>query len=88
MVEELRKLKTMAKSIQPLLRIGKKGISDNIVQELRRLLKRYHLVKIKVLKAAPIEGKEELKEMAQSLAKETNSKVVLVIGNTFTLYYI
>jgi RNA-binding protein len=87
MVEEFRKLKTLAKSIKPLIRIGKNGVSGNVIEELKRLLKKYHLVKIKVLKAAPIEGKDELKKMAQSLARETDSQVVLIIGNTFTLYF-
>jgi RNA-binding protein len=87
MVEEFRKLKTLAKSIKPIIRIGKNGVSGNVIKELKRLLKKYHLVKIKVLKAAPIEGKDELKRMAQSLARETDSQVVLIIGNTFTLYF-
>lgn len=82
-----RTYKRLAKSIEPLLRIGKKGISDSFVDELIRALKKHHLVKIKVLKVASYSGREEIERLAYDLARRTESKVISVIGRTFTLYH-
>ncbi|MDI3544111.1 MAG: RNA-binding protein [Candidatus Woesearchaeota archaeon] len=82
-----RTYERLAKSIDPLLRIGKNGVSDSFVDELIRALKKHHLVKIKVLKAASYSGREEIERLAYDLAGRTESKVVSIIGRTFTLYH-
>ncbi|MDI3474209.1 MAG: RNA-binding protein [Candidatus Woesearchaeota archaeon] len=82
-----RDYERLAKSIDPLVRIGKNGISDSFVDELIKVLKKHHLVKIKVLKAASFSGREEIERVAYDLAKRTESKVISIIGRTFTLYH-
>ena len=64
------------------IRIGKKGITEGILQEVEVLLKREQIVKIKCLKVVPTES---TKAIAQNIANITGSKILEVRGKTFIL---
>lgn len=83
---ELNKLKKEATTLQPLLRIGKNGLNDNIYTEVKKLLKTRSLVKIKVLNNSGIDEKEEFEELIEKILKESKSELVSKIGKTFTIY--
>ena len=53
-------LKSKAKLLQPVLRIGKYGLTENVINEIKKLLKKKKLIKIKILTNCPIENKNEL----------------------------
>lgn len=69
---------------KPTIRVGKKGATDFLVREIDRQLDRSEVVKVKVLKTALIKG--NLGELAEKVAKETDSRIVRLRGHTFTLY--
>lgn len=77
-------LRSKAKKLSPLLRIGKLGLSDGIVKELNNLLEKKKLVKIKLL-GTSIDGKSRKDVIAQIILK-TNSELIDSIGNMVVLY--
>ncbi|MCX8171422.1 MAG: YhbY family RNA-binding protein [Candidatus Bathyarchaeota archaeon] len=70
--------------LKPTAHIGKKGVTVAQVKEIAKQLETRRRVKIKVLKSALIEGSVE--DIAQKIARETGSKIVQIIGHTFTLH--
>ncbi|MFW5891320.1 MAG: YhbY family RNA-binding protein [bacterium] len=73
-----------SKAISPILWIGKKGITDSVIDELKKLLKKKKLVKIKLLRSFIEENNK--KEVAKNLAIKTDSMIINVVGFTITLY--
>lgn len=82
--EKLYQLKSDASKINPILNIGKNGITDTLIEELNKQIKANRLVKVKVLKSAE-EGKD-LKTIADELAEATRSTMIDVRGRTVVLY--
>ena len=74
----------MDREFQPSVRIGKTGITDNIVDEIRTQLVKRKLVKIKINKG--IYDRENRSEVWEYLAQETSSVVVLARGNVGVLW--
>ncbi|MBD3187248.1 RNA-binding protein [Candidatus Bathyarchaeota archaeon] len=66
------------------LQIGKRGINDGFIIQLRELLKQQSNVKVRVLKNAR-SSKEDVKRYAQELAKELSLSISALRGNTFVL---
>lgn len=77
-------LKEKAKLLEPALRIGKMGITENQVSAIRKLLEKKNLVKIKFLKSF-INGKDK-KRMALELAEKTESVLIDQVGHVAVLY--
>ena len=69
--------------IKATLQMGKAGLTDALVEELRAQMKKHKVVKIKLLRSA----REELspKAVAQELAKRTQARVLDVRGGTAVL---
>ena len=64
----------------PHCNLGKKGISEEFVTHVSKLLKKYKIVKIKVLKSAIT--KSNVKDLAEQISKETNSHLIEIRGRT------
>ncbi len=77
-------LKRDAAHLTPLLNIGKNGVSDSLIEELLRQLKRNKLVKVKILKSA-LEDLDR-KAIAREIAKRTGSQLVEIRGSSAVLY--
>jgi RNA-binding protein len=74
-------LKRMGTEIKSSIHVGKGGISENLIEEIRSQLKKDKIVKIKILEAAGLERMTAAKE----LADRTRSELVEVRGNTILL---
>jgi len=68
----------MAQLSPPHCNLGKKGISDEFVTHMVKLLKKYKIIKIKVLKSALIES--NVKDLAAHIAKATDSHIYDIRG--------
>ncbi len=79
-----KKLKQKAKSLEPSIRIGKSGLTESIIDEIKIHLKNKKLVKVKLLKSS-IHGKDK-KAVAKELAEKTNSILVDRVGFIVVLY--
>jgi RNA-binding protein len=78
---QIRKLKSLAQHLEPVLRVGKAGLSEAFLQSLDQALVRHELVKVKFA-----EFKEQKKELAPQLAAKTASQLVTRVGNVVVLY--
>jgi RNA-binding protein len=83
--EKLYKLKSEANQINPILNIGKNGVTDTLIEELNKQIKAYRLVKVRVLKSAE-EGGKDVKAIAEEIAVATRSTLIEVRGRTVVLY--
>ena len=75
-------LGAQAQQYRSLFQIGKDGISDNLIATLDDSLRAHELVKLNLLKTAPL----STAEAAAMLAQATDSELVHSIGRTFVLY--
>ena len=69
-------LKSMANSYVPLFQVGKGGVSDALIKQVDDALTARELIKISALETIP----QPAREIADELARATNSEVVCVIG--------
>lgn len=78
------KRQAMDRNFQPSVRIGKTGITENIVEEVRGQLAKRKLVKIKINKG--IYDREDRAQVWEYLAQETSSLIVHTRGNVGVLW--
>lgn len=78
---QIRKFKAAAQHLEPMLKIGKAGLSDAFVRSVDEALARHELVKIKFA-----EFKEQKKELAPQLAEKTSSHLIMRVGNVMVLH--
>lgn len=74
--------RSMANTMQPILQIGKGGVSENSLKQIDDALEARELIKITVLETSG----EDVRELAHEIAKEVNAEVIQVIGSKFVLY--
>jgi RNA-binding protein len=75
-------LRGLANNLDPVIQIGKGGITANLLIQVDEALEAREIVKGKVLK----NYFGEVRETAQELAEKTGSEVIQVIGSIFVLY--
>ena len=75
-------LRGMATSIQPIIQIGKGGLTENLVKTVNDALEARELIKLTVLENCDYTPQGT----AQGLAELTASDVVAVIGKKVVLY--
>lgn len=75
-------LRSLAMNEETILMIGKGGMSAQITKQADDALKARELIKGKVLETAGVTPRET----AETIALETNSEVVQVIGSKFVLF--
>jgi len=68
---------------QPHCTLGKRGITDEFINHVIQLLKKYKIVKIKALKSAA--NKNNISEIASKIANATNSHLLDVRGKIFII---
>jgi RNA-binding protein len=78
---QLRKFKAAAQHLEPMLKVGKAGLSDGFVRSVAAALAQHELVKIKF-----VEFKEQKKELAPQLVEKTASHVIMRVGNVVVLH--
>lgn len=75
-------LRGLGNALEPVMQIGKEGISENVLESANLLLEARELIKVKVLKNSD----EEARHYAEEIASGLGAEVVQVIGNNFILY--
>ena len=68
---------------QPHCILGKKGITNDFINHVTKLLKRYKIIKIKALKS--VATKSNIKELATQISQLTQSYLVDIRGKIFIL---
>ncbi|MFW0967550.1 MAG: YhbY family RNA-binding protein [Thermacetogeniaceae bacterium] len=80
--KQKRYLRSLANRMDPILQVGKSGISENLVCQLDDALTARELVKIRVLPQAPLSAGET----AALLSERTGAELVQVIGRNAVFY--
>lgn len=75
-------LKSLAHNIDPVVFIGKAGLTDNIIKEMDQCLEARELIKVKLQEGADLDPKTVANEVLEPLGAE----FVQAIGRKFTLY--
>ena len=75
-------LRSKANSEEPILHLGKGGLSEPLLRQAEDALAARELIKGKVLETAPFSSREAAEQVAQAVCAE----VVQVIGRTLVLY--
>ena len=76
--------KMKAKALDPSLRIGKNGLTQTVIAEIKKQLIKNSLIKIKMLK--PFVGNRKRKEVASEIAQATGSQTIDVVGFVVVLH--
>ncbi|MBQ9972042.1 MAG: ribosome assembly RNA-binding protein YhbY [Firmicutes bacterium] len=75
-------LKSLAHNLDPIVHIGKDGLTENVIKEMNICLENRELIKVKLQEGAILGPKETANEAAQILGAE----FVQAIGRKFVLY--
>jgi len=75
-------LRAKAKTLEPVVRIGKSGLTENIVKEINKNLSKRKLIKVKLLRSSY----EDKKKFIESIVQATGSELIESVGNIITIY--
>ena len=76
-------LRAMCNTMEPVLHIGKEGITDNLVKQCWDALEARELIKVTVQKGAPFCS---TREACDALCARVHADPVQTIGNRFSIY--
>ncbi len=77
----IRELKARAHHLKPVVMVGQKGLTGNLVEAMEKALDDHELIKVKF-----IEYKEDRQVLAKELEEKTGSRLVFIIGNIAVFY--
>jgi len=78
---QIRKFKAAAQLLEPMLKVGKAGLSEGFIRTVADTLAQHELVKIKFA-----DFKEQKKELSPLLAEKTGSHLIMRVGNVMVLH--
>ena len=80
--QQRKELKARAHHLKPVIRIGQKGITENLVQETIQTLHAHELIKVHIAD----DERESRQQKAAHLAELTGAELVHQIGKTCIIY--
>jgi len=75
-------LKSIANNLEPILHIGKNGVTETVLNQADDALEAREIIKVKILNNNELSAKETASQMADTL----DAEFVQSIGNKFVLY--
>jgi RNA-binding protein len=79
---ERKLLKARAHNLEPVVLIGNKGLTDEVVKEVDRALAAHEVIKVR----APGLDRDAREEAFKALCERTGAAAVQSIGKVFVLY--
>ena len=76
-------LRSMCNTMEPVLQIGKDGITDNVIKQCWDALEARELIKVNVQKNAPFMS---TREACDELCARVHAEPVQTIGSRFCIY--
>ncbi len=80
--DQKKYLRTLAHERKPIIWIGQKGLTDNLLEEINIALEHHELIKIKI-RAGDRERRDQL---IDEICNKTNTELVQKIGNTIVIF--
>lgn len=74
-------LRKMAHDLRPLAQVGKNGLTEQVAASVEQALAAHELIKVKFQ-----DYQDQRRQLAETLAEETGSVLVGLIGNIAILY--
>lgn len=74
-------LRKRAHDLNPVVQVGKNGLSDNLFASVEQALDAHELIKIKFQ-----DFKEEKRELAEQIVEATGGSLIAIIGNIAIVY--
>lgn len=78
---ERKILTTASQSLRSFVQVGQNGLTENLLAQIEQILAIHELLKVKFN-----DYKDEKREISESIAEETNSALVRIIGNVAIFY--
>lgn len=75
-------LKGLAHPLSPIVRVGKGGVTQSVIEETRRSLDSHELIKVRI----DVEDSSDRRAMAAQLAEATEAHIAGGIGKIAILY--
>lgn len=75
-------LRSMGMTLDPVVMIGKEGVTPTVVQSAAEVIKKRELIKVRVLQNCM----EEPKDAITTLAERTDANLVQIIGHNGLLF--
>ncbi len=80
--KQKKQLRAEANSLSSIIQVGKDGLSFNLIETVDHALEAHELIKISVLKSAPL----DVSGCAVEIASQTHAEIVQCIGRVLILY--
>lgn len=80
--KQKRHLRSLAHHLDPIFQVGKGGVNDNLIQQIKEALEARELLKVSILQNC----EQEKDKVAESLAQGAGAELVQLIGKTIVLY--
>jgi RNA-binding protein len=80
--KQRRFLRAQAHHLGPILQVGKAGVTENLVEQIRLALEAHELIKISILPNC----EQDRHEVAEQLSGSSGAELVQVLGRTVVLY--
>lgn len=75
-------LRKLANGIEPIFRIGKGGLTDNMIEQMNLAFEAREIFKVYVLKNSEL----EVRAVCDEIVSRTGAEPVSVVGSKFVLY--
>jgi RNA-binding protein len=80
--KQKRFLRAEAHALEPVVMVGKEGLTDTLVSAVQAALLRHELIKVRVHESSPVERAE----VAEQLPELTKSELAGKVGRVLILY--
>ncbi|MEW9500503.1 ribosome assembly RNA-binding protein YhbY [Jeotgalibacillus marinus] len=80
--KQKRYLRAEAHHLSPIFQVGKGGVNDNMIKQVREALEARELLKISVLQNC----EQDKDDVATMITKGTRAELVQIIGNIVVVY--
>jgi RNA-binding protein len=80
--KQRRYLRGLGNALQPVVQVGKEGLSDSVAQAIERALEDHELIKIRVLESC----EADTRTAAADLAGRTRAELIQTLGRTALLF--
>ncbi len=78
---ERQSLKARAHALEPVVKVGQHGLTDNVIREVDRSLTAHELIKVQIAG-----GRDERQALLETLSAKTDAAVVQSVGRMAVLW--
>ncbi len=79
---QIKELKAKAHKLEPVVIIGAKGLTAEVLAEIERALKAHELIKVR----APVLERGERNQVLNQVCERTGAQPVQQVGKVFVIY--